>query len=61
VPAGTSKGVIDRLNGGIEKALDLPEVATKLNNLSLDPVFMIRDSSRCPASPIRTGTPDSTS
>jgi tripartite-type tricarboxylate transporter receptor subunit TctC len=40
VPAGTAKSVIDRLSSEIKKALDHPDVAMKLANLSLDPMFM---------------------
>lgn len=37
VPAGTSKAIIDRLNGEINKALALHDVVQKLENQALDP------------------------
>jgi tripartite-type tricarboxylate transporter receptor subunit TctC len=40
VPGGTSKTVVERLSTEIRKALDHPDVATKLAHLSLDPMFM---------------------
>ena len=40
VPAGTSKAIVDRLNGELRKALDHPDVAARFNNLALEPMFM---------------------
>lgn len=40
VPTGTNRAIIDRLSVEIKKALDHPDVLTRLNNLSLDTLFM---------------------
>ena len=39
-PAGTPKAVVDKLNADLKKALDDPDVASKLSSQTLDPMHM---------------------
>ena len=40
VPAGTPRAIVDALNAGLKKALEFPDVASKLTELTLDPMHM---------------------
>ena len=40
VPAGTPKAIVDTLNAALKKALELPDVASRLTDLTLDPMYM---------------------
>ena len=40
VPAGTPKAIVDALNAALKKALELPDVASRLTDLTLDPMYM---------------------
>ncbi len=40
VPAGTPRNLVDKLNGELGKVLADPDVATKLNALTLEPMYM---------------------
>jgi len=40
VPAGTPRAVVDALNAALRKVLELPDVAAKLSDLTLDPMYM---------------------
>lgn len=42
-PAGTAQPIVDRLNKAIAKVLAKPEIAEKLNALSIEPAVMSRD------------------
>ena len=39
-PAGTPQAVIDKLNAGIARAVELPDVQTKLTELGSDPYIL---------------------
>jgi len=41
VPAGTPKPIVDRLNAELKKAVEDPDVASKLSAQTLDPMHMI--------------------
>ena len=40
VPAGTPRAIVDALNAALKKALEHPEVASRLTELTLDPMHM---------------------
>jgi tripartite-type tricarboxylate transporter receptor subunit TctC len=40
VPAGTPRAVVEALNAALKKALEFPDVASKLTALTLDPLHM---------------------
>jgi tripartite-type tricarboxylate transporter receptor subunit TctC len=40
VPAGTPRAIVDTLNAALKKALEFPDVASKLTDLTLDPMHM---------------------
>jgi tripartite-type tricarboxylate transporter receptor subunit TctC len=43
VPAGTPRAIVDALNAAIKKVLENPDVATRLADLTLDPLHMTPD------------------
>jgi tripartite-type tricarboxylate transporter receptor subunit TctC len=43
VPAGTPRAIVDALNAALKKALEFPDVASKLTELTLDPMHMTPD------------------
>jgi tripartite-type tricarboxylate transporter receptor subunit TctC len=43
VPAGTPKPTIEKLNGGIAKILQLPDVSKQMQNQGADPFPMTPD------------------